>query len=116
MSGNFSVSLMLPFFLVCSLICSFFSFSLLLGNFFTGMSLEIPRWCKFSQFMAYHELGNIYRDEFIPVMHGKSMPYKIRGNGRTAAPGFDDAFLRLSVIDAQHFYFQVCIYVRTFFY
>ena len=52
------------------------------------MSFKVPGGGKFAQLMAHHVLGDVHRDELVSIVHGHSVPYKVRSYHRPSTPGF----------------------------
>ena len=57
------------------------------------MPPEGTRRGKFSQFVSYHVLGDIHRDELPAVVDGDGLPHEIRGDHRGPGPGLDYGLL-----------------------
>ena len=50
------------------------------------MSLEGSRRCELTQFMADHVFRDVHGNEFLPVMHGDSVPHHLGRDSRSARP------------------------------
>ena len=59
---------------------------------------------EFAQLMTYHVLGHINRDEFVAIMHGDGLSYKIRRDHRGSGPSLDRNLL-LAFRSGQNFLF-----------
>src|SRR5690606_36375869 len=71
-----------------------FSFAIpLLLPVVTGVAAEGPRWGEFPQFMAYHVLGDIHRNELVPVVYSEGEPHELRGDGARTRPGLQYGLL-----------------------
>ena len=79
------------------------------------MSFEVAGRSKFTEFVTYHELRYINRNELVTIVHSKRVTNEIRCNGGTATPGFDNPFLGFTLGHIQHLLLQFYVYVRTFF-
>ena len=66
---------------------------LLLLLLVAGVAAEGAGGGKFAEFVAYHVLGHIDRDELVAVVDGESVADEFGGNHRSAAPGLDDRLL-----------------------
>src|SRR5579872_7372846 len=61
--------------------------SRLLRGRFHRVALERPRGRKLAQLVSHHVLGDIHRDELLPVVHRNSLSDELRQNCGTARPG-----------------------------
>ena len=66
--------------------------------FFRGVTPEVTRRGEFAEFMAYHVLSDVHRDELVAIMNCERVAYEIRRNHRATRPGFDDRFLARIVL------------------
>src|SRR3989304_2316229 len=62
------------------------------GGFRRGSAVrpERPGGRELTQLVAYHILGHVDGNEFLPVMHCQCVSHELRGDGGSPRPGLDD--------------------------
>jgi len=58
--------------------------------FFGGVTPEVARWRKLTEFMAYHVFRDIDRNELVAVVYSERVAYEIWRDHGPTRPGFDD--------------------------
>ena len=61
------------------------------------VALEEPRRRELAELVADHVLGDVHRDELLPVVHRDRVPDHLRDHGRAPRPGLDDLLLVLAI-------------------
>src|SRR5512138_2832588 len=87
----------------------------LLRGRLSGVSFKRPGGRKFSQLVAHHILGDVHRNELLPVVHGDGVPDELRQDGRTPRPRPDHLLLIL-LVQRAYLDHQVVIAEWPFFY
>ena len=67
---------------------------------------------KLTEFVTYHVLRDINRNELVSIVNCDCVTYKVRGNHRCAAPSLDNFFLA-GLIHSQHLVFQLNVDKRS---
>src|SRR6185503_10286520 len=63
------------------------------------VAAEQPRRRELAELVPHHVLGDVHRDELVPVVHREGVAHELGDDGARPAPGFDDPFLVLRVED-----------------
>jgi len=60
--------------------------------FLGGVTPEVARGRELTEFVAYHVLRYVYRNELVAIVYGERMAYEIWRDHGPTRPGFDDRF------------------------
>ena len=79
-----------------------------------GVTTERAGRSKLTEFVTYHVLRYIYRNELVTIVNCDCVTYKVRGDHTRARPSLDDFFL-VRLIHSEHLVFQLNVDKRSFF-
>ena len=88
---------------------------------YNGLFLVIARvtaegtgWSKLTEFVTYHVLRDVNRNELVTIVNCDCMTYKVRGDHTRARPSLNDLFF-VRFIHSEHLVLQLNVDKRSFF-
>ena len=78
------------------------------------MTSKVAGGRKLAQFVTDHLLGDVHRDELVPVVNGDRMADKVRRDHTGAGPGLDHFLLLATIIHSKNSLLQNFLDIGTF--